>query len=280
MPLVTLVTLVALGLTRLPLGACSLRKQLAGMENLRSKAEAQAEVAKKRVVETGNGGDAEVARIKLGTVHEMEKRVSEIKTAIEHEMVRGGVYKSREKMTRAQTKLDEATADNARTLWKIGQADNAIAYAKSVVPIVNDEDELGRTAAYFAAEAGHLGVLTFLRENGGRGDMQDGAGRNLLMLAAMRNHRKLIKYLLSLDVRNLLHQTDLQGANALFIAAHQGNPDTVADILKRFTAVDRPAGDGSTPLFVASENGHLVRPTAAAAVSPGPRQPCVCLFRP
>ena len=272
MPLVTLVTLVALGLTRLPLGACSLRKQLAGMENLRSKAEAQAEVAKKRVVETGNGGDAEVARIKLGTVHEMEKRVSEIQTAIDHEMVRGGVYKSREKMTSAQSKLDEATADNARTLWKIGQTDNAIQYAKSVVPIVNDEDELGRTAAYFAAEAGHLGVLTFLRENGGRVDMQDGAGRNLLMLAAMRNHRKLIKYLLSLDVRNLLHQTDLQGANALFIAAHQGNPATVADILKRFTAVDRPAGDGSTPLFVASENGHLVRPTPAA-VSPGPRQP-------
>ena len=92
----------------------------------------------------------------------------------------------------------------------------------------------------------------------GRFSSQDEQGRNILHVAVMRNHKGIVEYLLSQHTRNLFLQTDKQGANALFIACHQGNPATVAGIITKFAGdISKPAADGCVSFLPQSRKESL-----------------------
>ena len=92
----------------------------------------------------------------------------------------------------------------------------------------------------------------------GRFSSQDEQGRNILHVAVMRNYPGIVEYLLSQHTRNLFLQTDKQGANALFIACHQGNPATVAGIITKFAGdISKPAADGCVSFLPQSRKESL-----------------------
>lgn len=207
---------------------------------------------------SGAGSDAERARLALGTVNQLQERMDDLNLSIADELHAGNVGAATQRLEEAKHRLNLAEHGRRQLKMQIATTRESVQHARGVVQYVNSPDRLGRTAVHFAVDAGHLNVLVYLHKCGAKMDNQDEDGRNLLHVAVIRDHRDIVEYLLAQAVRNLFVQTDKQGASALFAASYQGNPSTVGKIIMKYPHnLNTPATDGTSPLFVACEYGHL-----------------------
>eukprot|EP01043_Picozoa_sp_COSAG02_P018286 COSAG02_NODE_851_length_16536_cov_6.254000_1_plen_944_part_00 len=207
---------------------------------------------------SGSGLDAERARLALGTVNQLQERMDDLVLSISYELAAGDVSRATQRLQETKDRLNLAEHRRRELKRQIATTRESVQHARGVVQYISSPDRLGRTAVHFAVDAGHLNVLVYLHKSGAKMDNQDEDGRNPLHVAVIRDHHDIVEYLLAQAVRNLFVQTDKQGASALFAASYQGNPSTVGGIIMKYPHnLNIPAADGTTPLFVACEYGHL-----------------------
>lgn len=232
------------------------RKSLLEQQLDRSRSMATAAMAKAR--STNSGQDAEMARLAIGTVKQLEERMDEMIRDIAGELHAGNVGTATKRLEDAEGRLKRAENEHEQLQARVAAAEQSMRYAQGTVQYVNLPDKLGRTAVHFAVEGGHLSILVHLHKNRAKLDIQDVDGRNIFHIAAIREHREIVEYLLEQDVRNLLLQTDKQGASALFAASYQGNARIVDGIIAKHSGnLNTSTVDGTTPLFIACECGNI-----------------------
>jgi len=105
----------------------------------------------------------------------------------------------------------------------------------------------GQTPLYIAAQSGHGDVVHQLLEQNANPNKADPNGVTPLVIAAMNGHIDAVKLLVD---KSNQHQT------ALFVAAQNGFPNIVELMLNKDVDKDIVIS-GSTPLNVATINGHI-----------------------
>jgi ankyrin repeat protein len=131
--------------------------------------------------------------------------------------------------------------------------------ATEVERVIDSRDRLGRTAAYLAAEAGHHGILLMLHRHGADLKVANADGVSPLHMACRRGHIECVRFLLSLDVRQLVEAEDNGGETPLYSACAAGHSAVVGLLLRRAADLDvnRPTTTGLTPLLAAVARGNL-----------------------
>lgn len=122
--------------------------------------------------------------------------------------------------------------------------------------------ENGATAAFQSAMKNQLLCLKSLVNKGNaRLDITTNGGETPLLVATRRGHAPIITFLLSDNnpkrdqVVNSINQTGATGTTALYHAASYGLLGEVIALMKAGSSYG-PCNDGTTPLWVASQNGH------------------------
>jgi len=123
---------------------------------------------------------------------------------------------------------------------------------------INDGDYDGRTALYFAAEAGHENVVRFLLEHGASLDsrkkyFQDW-GPTALLGALYARQTEITELLLAKGAR--LETRDRIGNTPLLIAANTGNQAMIELLLARHADVQARNDQGWTALMFAAQSGQ------------------------
>lgn len=114
-----------------------------------------------------------------------------------------------------------------------------------------------RTALHTSAEKGHRGLVNMLVTAHAPLDVQDADGNTPLLLAALNQHEEIVRALIRAgsDVRI----TGSLGKSVLHYACSSGFVDVVHEItnLVDDDDLDRPDVNGSTPLTLAVQQGHV-----------------------
>ncbi|EEP82856.1 predicted protein [Uncinocarpus reesii 1704] len=114
---------------------------------------------------------------------------------------------------------------------------------------VNLQDDNGRTAIFYAAEAGDISIVEYLfaysPSLGG-----DNSGQAPLWIAAANGHSAVVTLLLHLGANP--EQRDQQGRTPLWIAAHHQHEDAVRALLDAKANIESRDIDGITPLMAAA----------------------------
>ncbi|HEU5281947.1 MAG TPA: ankyrin repeat domain-containing protein, partial [Gammaproteobacteria bacterium] len=122
---------------------------------------------------------------------------------------------------------------------------------------INCQDELGRTALYRAARAGHQAVVAFLLEHDAVfDDLPEQRGGAPLYIAAQQGHAPIVDMLIAKKAN--IEQV-CRGARALYIAAQQGHEPVVASLLSAGADVNAAtqSDNAFVPLYVATFQNHV-----------------------
>ena len=86
-------------------------------------------------------------------------------------------------------------------------------------------------------------------------DLKDEMEETALMRAAGAGHLDIVKFLVRAGAQVNQPTTD-NGSTPLYIASQQGHPEVAALLLEHKATVDQPMQDGATPLYIAAHEGH------------------------
>ena len=119
----------------------------------------------------------------------------------------------------------------------------------------NVVDEEGVTPLHYAAERGHLQALQLLLEAGADKDAMVAPGAfsfpsTPLFWAAADNHVDIVRFLLAAGANKDL-------SNPLYIAAQNGNFESVHLLVASGVTIDQAEDNGETPLMTAASEGYL-----------------------
>jgi len=127
--------------------------------------------------------------------------------------------------------------------------------AASPVALTNAVDRFGKTALYYAAEIGHVGVVSQLQSRTVI-DSDHRSGSTVLHVAASKGYGDLVIHLLNVSPI-LIDKVDWCGKTALCDAAMKGHELIVAHMLSLSpTLIDNVDRFGRTVLHYASGSGH------------------------
>ena len=99
---------------------------------------------------TGSGKDAELARVSLGTVNQLQERMRELDQDILDETTDGNLGLTTKRLEGAKYSLNHAQEQDRQLRRKIEVGVESLRYARQVDACVNLPDRMGRTAVYFA----------------------------------------------------------------------------------------------------------------------------------
>jgi ankyrin repeat protein len=156
----------------------------------------------------------------------------------------------------------------------------AVTFYANIIQIFVANEDSKRPEDYsilnFAAHLGYSGVITHMLEEGAAVNILDRNGSYPLHSAAKAGHEECVRLLVRAGA--LLNREDLavfrhaaivnvlldEGAlqpkdfpNVLFIAAQQGNIDTVELLIARGVRLDAQNADHNTALMIAAQRGHM-----------------------
>ena len=127
------------------------------------------------------------------------------------------------------------------------------------------QDKNGNTCLHFAAEKGHVEVVSKLlglgaKENPDYVNATKHSGTTPLMITCYNGHMNVATYLVEHGAN--VHQTDKYGDTCLHYAAERGHVEVVSQLLavgakENPDYVNARDDDGSTPLMVTCYNGHV-----------------------
>lgn len=120
---------------------------------------------------------------------------------------------------------------------------------------VDASDRCGWTALMKAAANGHLEMLEALLARGADTEHRDQAGYTPLLVAVVNNQAATSQALLAAGA-DVDAVDDEAGWSSLTWAAKDGRPELVELLLEHGGDPTHVAGDGTTPLHWARENGH------------------------
>ena len=153
-----------------------------------------------------------------------------------------------------QPEVNEWTADDLRGA-ALGGDLQTVKESTDQGILVDDTDELGRTALMFAAFNGHTDVIELLLANGADVNAQNDEGRTPLMFAASGPFPEAVSLLL--EEGSDVNQSDsVEEWTPLMYAAAEGNDEVVALLLEYGANADAMDTDGETASDFAQNNGH------------------------
>ena len=123
------------------------------------------------------------------------------------------------------------------------------------IKAINEPDETGWTALHFAAENGHLDIVTTLIEKVADINKANNQEMTALHLAAANGHTKTVETLIENKATN--DATDNQVCTALHFAAANGHKEIVKKLVENGANKDATNNQGWTALHLAAANGHL-----------------------
>jgi ankyrin repeat protein len=115
----------------------------------------------------------------------------------------------------------------------------------------------GGTALHYAAHNGREEVAAWLLSHGVQANRKDDKGITPLMEASSRGHVGMMQKLLQANGGQGLTDTDDQGWTALHFAVKAGLGRPVDFLISKGAQANCKAGDGLTPLMMASWEGHM-----------------------
>jgi ankyrin repeat protein len=119
---------------------------------------------------------------------------------------------------------------------------------------VNEQDDYGRTALWWASMNGHTEVVKLLLDKGALLDDKNEDGLTALMLASANGHTEVVKLLL--DRGALVDEKNKYANTALMLASDNGHTEVVKLLLDKGALVDEKDEEGDTALMLASLYGH------------------------
>ncbi|OQE42234.1 hypothetical protein PENCOP_c004G00355 [Penicillium coprophilum] len=120
--------------------------------------------------------------------------------------------------------------------------------------LVDCVDVVGKTPLSWAAQQNCPDIITLLLVNGADPNIKDSDGKTPLFLAAMSGHERVVQLLLEGNSDSL--SPDDRGRLPLHAAAKQGS-DIVTHLLLKQGSPRPKDNKGHTPLFYATQYGHL-----------------------
>ncbi len=112
------------------------------------------------------------------------------------------------------------------------------------------------TAAYAAAQNGHLEVLKYVVKRGANIRQVRDNGNTVLHAATIKNRVEVLEYLLP-EFAALIDVLNIDGASALYMAAETGNLASLEILVKYGASVNVKNKHGFSPLHIAAQNGHF-----------------------
>jgi ankyrin repeat protein len=121
---------------------------------------------------------------------------------------------------------------------------------------VNATDTMLMSPLIYAVRKNHFKVVKFLVDSGGDIHHREVNGWTLLMISALCDD-EISYYLIDLGGSRMVDAWDNMGRTALLLAAQSGRLELVRRLIEAGADVNAISGDGSTPIFVASEVGNF-----------------------
>lgn len=120
---------------------------------------------------------------------------------------------------------------------------------------VNASSGDGGTALHYAADGGHLDVVSFLLRNGAEADARNAGDQTALLYAAYKGHEKIVELLIKQGAA--FNYQDTRGRTPLHFAAREGRPEVVELLLSKGADIDHRDEIGDTPLYLAAITRNL-----------------------
>jgi ankyrin repeat protein len=177
-----------------------------------------------------------------------------------HRAAQGGHREAVDILLRSDVDVDEQTSVRKWSALHLASFNGNGAVVLQLLEAGADalaEDDDGKTAAYVAAENGHLETLSALLTHRPESiSMQSSklGQRSPLHVAAMRGHQNIVTELLTRGVDIELQASN--GSTALHLASWNGHLDVVDVLLDAKADVNATTTNGSTALLFASQKGH------------------------
>ncbi|XP_054786104.1 ankyrin repeat-containing protein ITN1 [Prosopis cineraria] len=125
--------------------------------------------------------------------------------------------------------------------------------------VVNEENELGETALFTAADKGHLDVVEELLKYSNKETLskKNRSGFDPLHIAASQGHHAIVQVLLKFD-QGLSKTFGPSNATPLISAATRGHTEVVNELLsKDGSLLEIPRSNGKNALHLAARQGHV-----------------------
>ncbi|XP_067669965.1 ankyrin repeat domain-containing protein 50-like [Haliotis asinina] len=120
---------------------------------------------------------------------------------------------------------------------------------------INSTDRYGRTAVMSAARHGHKDILDLLVKNGGDRFHTDNRGKNILHLACLGGHARMVEHVLHMKVADINSRNKF-GVTPLMFAAFNGHRSVLDLLLSEGADVSLCGNMGNNILHVACMGGH------------------------
>ncbi|KAF1316261.1 Tkl protein kinase, partial [Globisporangium splendens] len=119
---------------------------------------------------------------------------------------------------------------------------------------VDEEDEEGWTALFWAADRGEVDLLRLLLNSGAFVNKKDIWGSTALFRAARNGHMDAIRALIELGA--YVNEKNNHGSTALFCAAEIGYTGAIRELVEFGAFVNEKSRNSATALFYAAQKGH------------------------
>jgi ankyrin repeat protein len=235
------------------------------------------DAATSEVADAAMKGDAVAVRALLARKADVNTPQTDGTTALHWAVYRENVALVDE-LLRAGAKTAVANREGATPLYLAGVAGNPVIIDKLLKSGVDVNGTIlrhGETPLMFSARTGHPDVVKLFLEAGAKVDAKDTLRQTTaLMWAAEQGHAEVVKLLVAAGA-DVNAQTTIDGAKKrrgvvykqgedfhtggvtpLILAARQGNLDAVKALAEGGADLNKGAGDESTAMLVAIQNGH------------------------
>jgi ankyrin repeat protein len=122
---------------------------------------------------------------------------------------------------------------------------------------LEDRDNKGHTALYYAVRWGNQEVAAFLWSRGAQTNIRDNQNGTFLMAATKNGHLSVVQMLLEHTGKEGFEETDVRGQTVLHYAARRGHDEIVEFLLGQGAQANSRDTQGVTPFMEACMYGRL-----------------------